>query len=272
MNFSLLEDGRISLGKEGGHSKRRILHVKDVTGKAIEKALLHSVEANPLIETLEHYFAVELITVDKLKQNNQDISETNRVVGLFALNINNNRVETFEAKAVLLATGGMGQIYQFTTNPLIATGDGIAMAYRAGAEIQNMEFIQFHPTAFYSQKNERFLITEALRGEGGILRNLDGEAFMENYDERKDFAPRDVVARSIDREMKRSGAEHLWLDATSLGINTLQKRFPNIYEYCKNRGIEIEKQWIPIVPAAHYLCGGIKTNLCLLYTSDAADD
>ena len=261
VNFSLLEDGRISLGKEGGHSKRRILHVKDVTGKAIEKALLHSVETNPLIETLEHYFAVELITVDKLKQNNQDISETNRVVGLFALNINNNRVETFEAKAVLLATGGMGQIYQFTTNPLIATGDGIAMAYRAGAEIQNMEFIQFHPTAFYSQKNERFLITEALRGEGGILRNLDGEAFMENYDERKDLAPRDVVARSIDREMKRSGAEHLWLDATSLGIDTLQKRFPNIYDYCKNRGIEIEKEWIPIVPAAHYLCGGVKTNL-----------
>ena len=126
--------------------------MKDVTGKAIEKALLHAVETNPLIETLEHYFAVELITVDKLKQNNQDISETNRVVGLFTLNINNNRVETFEAKAVLLATGGMGQIYQFTTNPLIATGDGIAMAYRAGAEIQNMEFIQFHPTAFYSQK------------------------------------------------------------------------------------------------------------------------
>jgi L-aspartate oxidase len=135
------------------------------------------------------------------------------------------------------------------------------MAYRAGAEIQNMEFIQFHPTAFYSQKHERFLITEALRGEGGILRNLEGEAFMENYDERKDLAPRDVVARSIDREMKRSGAEHLWLDATSLGIETLQKRFPNIYDYCKNRGIEIEKEWIPIVPAAHYLCGGVKTNL-----------
>ena len=182
VNFSLLEDGRISLGKEGGHSKRRILHVKDVTGKAIEKALLHSVETNPLIETLEHYFAVELITVDKMKQNKHDIPEDNRVVGLFVLNINNNRVETFGANAVLLATGGMGQIYQFTTNPLIATGDGIAMAYRAGAEIQNMEFIQFHPTAFYSQKHERFLITEALRGEGGILRNLEGEAFMENYD------------------------------------------------------------------------------------------
>lgn len=261
VNFSMLEDGRISLGKEGGHSKRRILHVKDMTGKAIEKALLHAVEINPLIETLEHYFAVELITLDKLRQNNQSIEKGNRAVGLFVLNANKNQVESFEAKAVLLATGGMGQIYQFTTNPSIATGDGIAIAYRAGAEIQNMEFIQFHPTAFYSQKHERFLITEALRGEGGILRNLNGEAFMESYDDRKDLAPRDVVARSIDREMKRSGAEHLWLDATSLGMETLQRRFPSIYDYCKNRGIEIEKEWIPIVPAAHYLCGGVKTNL-----------
>ena len=259
--FSQLEDGRISLGKEGGHSKRRILHVKDMTGKAIEQALLHSVKNNPLIESFEHHFAIELITVNKLKKSEQVSMELNRVLGLFVLDVNSNQVETYEAKAVLLATGGIGQIYQFTTNPSIATGDGIAMAYRAGANIKNMEFIQFHPTAFYSQKRERFLISEALRGEGGIIRNFSGEAFMHRYDSRKDLAPRDIVARSIDSEMKQSGVPHLWLDATQIGLATLQKRFPNIYNYCEARGIAIEKDWIPIVPAAHYLCGGVMTDL-----------
>ena len=168
VSFSMLEDGRISLGKEGGHSKRRILHVQDRTGKAIEEALLNSVEQHPKIKTLEHSFAVELITIDKLKRAHATPTDTdeNRVVGLFVYNVKDQRVETFEAKAVFLATGGIGQIYQFTTNPSIATGDGIAMAYRAGAVIENMEFIQFHPTALYSKKNERFLISEALRGEG----------------------------------------------------------------------------------------------------------
>lgn len=261
VEFSSLEDGRISLGKEGGHSKRRILHVKDVTGKAIEKALLYAVDKSSLIDTFEHHFAIELITVDKLLRAEKKSSESNRVTGLFVLDVNSNKVETYEAKVVLLATGGIGQIYQFTTNPSIATGDGIAMAYRAGVAIENMEFIQFHPTAFYSQKRERFLITEALRGEGGIIRNLSGEAFMERYDSRKDLAPRDVVARSIDSEMKQSGAAHLWLDATKIGLKTLRRRFPNIYDYCQERSIEIDKEWIPIVPAAHYLCGGVKTNL-----------
>lgn len=259
--FSQLNDGRISLGKEGGHSKRRILHVKDMTGKAIEEALLYSVAKNPLIESFEHHFAIELITLNKLKKNQHPSHEANRVLGLFALDVNSNRVETYEAKAVLLATGGIGQVYQFTTNPSIATGDGIAMAYRAGVQVKNMEFIQFHPTAFYSQKRERFLISEALRGEGGIIRNFSGEAFMQRYDARKDLAPRDIVARSIDAEMKRLGVPHLWLDASQIGLKTLQERFPNIYDYCRARSIYIEKDWIPIVPAAHYLCGGVLTNL-----------
>ena len=259
--FSQLEDGRISLGKEGGHSKRRILHVKDITGKAIEEALINAASLNSKIKIYEHYYAIDVITIDKLKRLNSSIQQLNKAVGLFVYNVNKKCVETFETKAVFLATGGIGQIYQFTTNPPIATGDGIAMAYRAGAIIENMEFIQFHPTALYSNQNDRFLISEALRGEGGILRNLKGEAFMNKYDKRGDLAPRDIVARSIDREMKRSGAEHLWLDATKIGIKKLQYRFPSIYNYCNLKGIEIDKDWIPIVPAAHYLCGGIKTNL-----------
>ncbi|MAV39758.1 MAG: L-aspartate oxidase [Puniceicoccaceae bacterium] len=261
VSFSMLEDGRISLGKEGGHSKRRILHVEDRTGKAIEEALLNAIDQHPKIKTLEHSFAVELITIDKLKRAYPTITDENRVVGLFVYNVIDQQVETFEAKAVFLATGGIGQIYQFTTNPSIATGDGIAMAYRAGAVIENMEFIQFHPTALYSQKNERFLISEALRGEGAILRNLKGEAFMSQYDQRGDLAPRDVVARSIDTEMKRSGAEHLWLDASPIGSETLRRRFPSIYNYCQAQGLAIDVSWIPIVPAAHYLCGGIQTSL-----------
>jgi len=261
VGFSQLEDGRVSLGKEGGHSKRRILHVKDVTGKAIEEALLHAVATSGRIETLEHHFAVELITSQKLRQLGQAAPGPNRVLGLYALDTNTGRVETFEAGAVMLATGGIGQVYQYTTNPFIATGDGIAMAYRAGVEVRNMEFIQFHPTAFYSRESERFLISEAVRGEGAILRNLDGHPFMGDYDARKDLAPRDIVARAIDSEMKKSGARHVWLDTRGVGLKTLHERFPNIYEYCARQGLSLEKDMIPVVPAAHYLCGGVKTNL-----------
>ena len=192
--FTQLDDGTVSLGKEGGHSQRRILHVKDVTGKAIEEALLHGIATSPNIETYEHHFAVELITAEKLRKLGQPVSgEGNRVLGLYALNTQSEVVETFTAGAVLLATGGIGQVYQYTTNPFIATGDGIAMAYRAGVEIRNMEFIQFHPTAFYTTESDRFLISEGVRGEGAILRNLKGEAFMERYDKRKDLAPRDIA-------------------------------------------------------------------------------
>jgi len=260
--FTQLTDGRVSLGKEGGHSKRRILHVKDVTGKAIEQALLHTVANHRTIETLEHHFAVELITQAKLRRRGHRMPEgEDRVLGLYVLDSATERVETFAAKAVLLATGGIGQVYQYTTNPTIATGDGIAMAYRSGVEIRNMEFIQFHPTAFFSPEGERFLISEAVRGEGAILRNLKGEAFMERYDRRKDLAPRDIVARAIDAEMKQSGARHVWLDARGGSAAEIRERFPNIYEYCASQGIRLEDDMIPVVPAAHYLCGGVKTNL-----------
>lgn len=259
--FSQLEDGRVSLGKEGGHSKRRILHVQDVTGKAIEQALLHAISDSPRIDTLEHHFAVELITQSKLEAARRRRGKPNRVLGLYVLNTETETVETFSAPVVLLATGGIGQVYQYTTNPPIATGDGIAMAFRAGVEVRNMEFIQFHPTAFFSPDGDRFLISEAVRGEGAILRNLEGEAFMQRYDRRKDLAPRDIVARAIDSEMKQSGARHVWLDTRDIGLRELHERFPNIYAHCERRGISPEKDMIPVVPAAHYLCGGVKTNL-----------
>ncbi|MFU8847132.1 MAG: L-aspartate oxidase [Opitutales bacterium] len=261
VGFSQLQDGRVSLGKEGGHSKRRILHVKDITGKAIEQALLHAVDHSPQIEMLEHHFAIELITSAKLRRLGQAAPGINRVLGLYALNTQSGEVETFKASSVMLATGGIGQIYLYTTNPFIATGDGIAMAYRAGVEVRNLEFIQFHPTAFYTRDSDRFLISEAVRGEGAILRNLRGEAFMDQYDKRKDLAPRDIVARAIDSEMKKSGARHVWLDTRPIGLKTLHERFPNIYDYCAKQGLSLEKDMIPVVPAAHYLCGGVKTNL-----------
>lgn len=259
--FSQLDDGRVSLGKEGGHTKRRILHVQDVTGKAIEQALLHAIADSERIDTFEHHFAVELITAEKLRGAKKGGKSGNRVLGLYALNTNTERVETFAAASVLLATGGIGQVYQFTTNPMIATGDGIAMAHRAGVEVRNMEFIQFHPTAFFSPDGDRFLISEAVRGEGAILRNMAGDPFMQDYDKRKDLAPRDIVARAIDLEMKQSGARHVWLDTREIGLKHLHERFPNIYAHCARRGISLEKDMIPVVPAAHYLCGGVKTNL-----------
>ncbi len=260
--FTQLNDGRVSLGKEGGHSKRRILHVQDMTGNAIETALLAGIAKSDSIDTLEHYFAMDLITRKKLAHLSQQASPAeDRVLGLYAYNTQNGQVETFRARCILLATGGIGQIYQYSTNPSIATGDGLAMAFRAGVEVRNMEFVQFHPTAFYSSDSGRFLISEAVRGEGAVLRNLKGEAFMERYDRRKDLAPRDIVARAIDAEMKQSGAAHVWLDIRGQSAESLQKRFPGIYQHCADRGIFIEHDLIPVVPAAHYLCGGVTTNL-----------
>ena len=256
--FSQLEDGRVSLHREGGHSKRRILHVRDLTGQAIEQALLHAVAENPHITVFEHHLAIDLITEQKL---NLDEIHANRVLGMYALDVQSGRVETFGAGAVLLASGGVGQVYLYSTNPEIATGDGIAMAWRAGAEIRNMEFIQFHPTALHTTGEDRFLISEAVRGEGAILRNASGEAFMPRYDTRADLAPRDIVARAIDAEMKQSGARHLWLDITGREPGELETKFPAIYAACQRNGIDMAKDWIPVVPAAHYLCGGISAGL-----------
>ncbi len=262
VRFSQLEDGRVSLGKEGGHSKRRILHVKDITGRAIEEALLAAIQNDPRIEVREHCMAVDLITTRKLKKFGFQTGEAeNRVAGLYCHDSPVGEVFALRTSAVLLATGGIGQVYQFTTNPDIATGDGVAMAYRAGAEIRNLEFVQFHPTAFFSPDGQRFLISEAVRGEGAVLRNAAGEPFMTRYHPRRDLAPRDVVARAIDAEMKRSGAEHVFLDITGRPVEELRTRFPNIYSHCEKHGLRIESDWIPVVPAAHYLCGGVATGL-----------
>lgn len=260
VEFTSLEDGSPSLGREGGHSQRRILHVKDYTGRAIEEALLKAVAADPNIEILEHHFAIDLITRSKAEGTLLG-GRGDDIVGIYVYDTNNGVVKTMKTPVVMLATGGTGCVYLYTTNPEIATGDGIAMAYRAGAEVANLEFIQFHPTAMYSREGERFLISEAVRGEGAVLRNAKGEAFMERYDKRRDLAPRDIVARAIDSEMKRLGSPHVWLDITKRSAGELRERFPQIYAHCLEKGIDISKDCMPVVPAAHYMCGGVRTRL-----------
>lgn len=262
VSFSHLDDGRVSLHREGGHSKRRILHVKDLTGKAIEDALLHAVETHPGITLMEHVHAIDLITNRKLAIRGYAVeAEPVRVLGLYGYDTQLSQVVTFASPVVMLCTGGVGQVYLYTTNPSIATGDGIAMAARAGATISNMECIQFHPTALFADDADRFLISEAVRGEGGILKNSAGEPFMAEYDERADLAPRDIVARAIDREMKKSGSRHVWLDISHQSEEFLRERFPHIYERCLRVGVDMAKDPIPVVPAMHYLCGGIQTNM-----------
>ena len=225
-------DGRPDLGREGGHSKRRILHARDMTGRAIESALLRAVARQPKVKMLEHHLAVDLLTNAKMG-GCQVGSTDDRVYGLHVLNTQAGRVETLSAFTVILATGGLGQVYQFTTNPDIATGDGIAMAYRAGAEVRDMEMVQFHPTALKAPDGSRALISEAVRGEGAILRDLSGRAFMKDFHPLGDLAPRDIVARAIDSVMKRDGAPHVLLDATQVAPGHLPDRFPHIYETCR---------------------------------------
>jgi L-aspartate oxidase len=255
-------EGEYKLGKEGGHSEFRILHHKDVTGREMERALLDAVRKTSNITLLNHLFVIDVITQHHLgflvTKSTPDIC----CYGVYVLNSQTNRIEKVLAKITLLATGGNGQVYRTTTNPSIATGDGVAMVYRAKGRIENMEFIQFHPTALYEagKRGQAFLITEAVRGDGGILRNINGEAFMERYDARKDLAPRDIVARAIDNEMKITGTEHVFLDCRHMDLEKFKEHFPNIYEKCLSIGIDVATTMIPVAPAAHYSCGGIKTD------------
>lgn len=241
------------LHREGGHGKRRILHAADLTGWEIERALIEQVKKLSQVKIYEHHVAIDLITESKIKK--KKVSHE-RVVGAYILDPLHHQVKTFKADHVILATGGAGKVYLYTSNPDTATGDGIAMAYRAGAKVANLEFIQFHPTCLYHPKAKTYLITEALRGEGAILRNQEGEDFVKKIHPLGSLAPRDVVARAIDREMKKTGEKHVWLDTTPLRAH-IAEHFPNIYEVCLSYGIDISKESIPVVPAAHYTCGGI---------------
>ncbi len=260
--FDRDDTGAFMRGKEGGHSAFRILHHKDVTGYEMERALVAEVARYPNIVIHNHWFVVDIITQHHLGYLVTKATPDTECYGVYALNLETFQMEKILSKITLMAAGGTGQVYRTTTNPRIATGDGIAMAYRAKARVENMEFIQFHPTALYEAGvSPSFLITEAVRGDGGILRNHDGEAFMERYDpERKDLAPRDVVARAIDAEMKRQGTEHVFLDCRHMDAEKFRAHFPNILAKCQSIGIDPATGLIPVAPAAHYCCGGIQTD------------
>jgi L-aspartate oxidase len=261
-NFDKQSSGKYDLAREGGHSEHRILHHKDNTGEEIQRALSAQVQQHPQIEILENHFAVDLITQHHLgklvKRHMTDVE----CYGAYVLNLENEQVIRILSKTTLVASGGAGHLYSTTTNPPIATGDGVAMVYRAKGIIENMEFVQFHPTSLYNPgETPSFLITEAMRGYGGVLKNQFGEKFMNKYDERGSLAPRDIVARAIDNEMKIHGHDFVYLDATHLEETALKEHFPNISEKCQSVGIDIAKDKIPVVPAAHYMCGGIKVDL-----------
>jgi L-aspartate oxidase len=261
-NFDKEKGGEYKLGKEGGHSEFRILHHKDITGREMERALLDAVSKMKNVEIIKHCFIVDILTQHHLGYLITKSTPDVECYGAYLLNLKTNKIEKIISKITVLASGGNGQIYRTTTNPSIATGDGIAIVYRAKGRIENMEFIQFHPTALYEagKRGQAFLITEAVRGDGGILRNNDEEAFMEKYDTRKDLAPRDIVARAIDSEMKKTGTEHVWLDCRHFKKEKFIEHFPNIFDKCLSIGIDITKNMIPVAPAAHYSCGGIKTD------------
>ena len=253
--------GPFDLSREGGHSRNRIVHAHDMTGREVERVLVSMAEAHPNIEIFENHIAIDLIVeCHLLKRGLLTTRKRERCWGAYVLDTRGNRIITFHARNTLLCTGGAGKVYVYTSNPDVATGDGVAMAYRAGAVIANMEFVQFHPTCLYHPHAKNFLISEALRGEGGRLLDKRGRPFMEKYHPLKDLAFRDIVARAIDTEMKQSGDDCVYLDMTHHKPDFLKRRFPNIYEKCLTLGIDITREPIPVVPAAHYMCGGILTD------------
>lgn len=262
VSFDKKADGTYDLHREGGHSEFRILHHADNTGHEIQQSLVKAIKANDKIDVYDNHFAVEVITQHHLGKIVTRRTPDIECYGAYVLNQATGKVDTFLSRVTLMATGGVGSVYRTTTNPLIATGDGIAMVYRAKGTVQDMEFVQFHPTALYHPGDRpAFLITEAMRGYGAVLRNLSGDEFMHKYDPRLSLAPRDVVARAIDNEMKQRGDDHVYLDVTHKDPEQTKLHFPNIYKHCLGIGIDITKDYIPVAPAAHYLCGGIKVDL-----------
>lgn len=261
VQFDKKKDGKFDLAKEGGHTEHRILHQKDSTGVSIQEALLERVKKHKNIETREYWFAIDLLTQHHLGKLVKRTNSGIQCYGAYVLDLKGRKVNTVLSKITIVATGGIGSIYETTTNPVVSTGDGIALVYRAKGQIENMEFIQFHPTSLYNPgEKPSFLITEALRGFGGKLKNSKGEKFMNRYDKRGSLASRDIVARAIDNEMKISGDDFVWLDCTHLDPDDLVDHFPNITKKCLSLGIDIRKDPIPVIPAAHYQCGGIKVD------------
>lgn len=254
------KNGKLDLGREGGHSENRIIHAADATGFEIESVMVNKVRNHSNIRIFEYHFAMEFLTEHHLGMRVEELDQIN-CYGAYVLDVKEDKVHRMLAKVTVLASGGAGQVYKHTTNPAVATGDGIAMAYRAKAKIQNMEFVQFHPTSLAIPEADSFLISEAVRGFGGILKNSSGEAFMKKYDDRKELAPRDIVARAIDDQLKKRGDDHVFLDVTHLNSDKVKEEFPTIYSTCLKFGIDITKDQIPVVPATHYTCGGAATDL-----------